>query len=307
MLRIPYNLEPITIDSLPEIKSFTSNFKPYSDYNFTSIYCWNTDDQAEFTFYNDNLILKMPEYNTDQVTFSLLGTTKIDETIHELSRHTQSTTGISDTLKYIPDIVIDKINQYASYRVYEDIDNNDYILSTDEAIKLEGAKYSNKRKKINKLLSSIGKDIKICELDLKNAKHIDEIQYINQQWKQESNSNMFIDVSDIKAIHKLLDNYSNLSKSLQIRCIGIRVNSVLEAYCIYELLEQNWAITHFGKALKTHKGMYEFMMVELLRYLNKEGVKYVNYEQDLGIPGLRENKQNAKPIMYLKKYCISLI
>ena len=94
MLRIPYNLEPITIDSLPEIKSFTSNFKPYSDYNFTSIYCWNTDDQAEFTFYNDNLILKMPEYNTDQVTFSLLGTTKIDETIHELSRHTQSTTGI---------------------------------------------------------------------------------------------------------------------------------------------------------------------------------------------------------------------
>jgi len=37
----------------------------------------------------------------------------------------------------------------------------------------------------------------------------------------------------------------------------------------------------------------------------RSGVKYLNFEQDLGLTGLRLSKKSFHPVNYLKKYKVS--
>jgi hypothetical protein len=77
------------------------------------------------------------------------------------------------------------------------------------------------------------------------------------------------------------------------------------AYSIYEIRD-DYAIGHFEKALKEHNGLYDYLKHTTAKELHEKGVKYINYEQDLGIVGLRQTKLLLHPEHYLKKYSISL-
>ena len=64
----------LNINDLNEIATFTSQFAPYSDFNPTSLWIWNTTDQAEYRLQDDVLIIRIPDYlNPDETVLSLLG------------------------------------------------------------------------------------------------------------------------------------------------------------------------------------------------------------------------------------------
>ena len=46
---------------------------------------------------------------------------------------------------------------------------------------------------------------------------------------------------------------------------------------------------------------------EEARILHDMNIPYYNWEQDLGIPGLRYSKEKYKPIFYLKKFTVSRV
>ena len=56
-----------------------------------------------------------------------------------------------------------------------------------------------------------------------------------------------------------------------------------------------------------YKGVNAYLINELAKILYKKGIVYINWEQDLGILGLRENKESYLPTRYLKKYSLSTL
>ena len=62
----------------------TKKFPPYSDYNFVSIWSYNTEDNVTFSFLNDNLVMKLNDYITNEPFYTFLGTNKAEETINNL-------------------------------------------------------------------------------------------------------------------------------------------------------------------------------------------------------------------------------
>ena len=48
-------------------------------------------------------------------------------------------------------------------------------------------------------------------------------------------------------------------------------------------------------------------MQETARILSDAGCEYLNYQQDLGIPGLKRCKKDFLPHAYLRKYRVSWI
>ena len=58
---------------------------------------------------------------------------------------------------------------------------------------------------------------------------------------------------------------------------------------------------HFGKIDEDCPGLFQYLECVTAQYLKKRGCKYMNYEQDLGLPGLRESKISWGPAFFFEK------
>lgn len=70
---------------------------------------------------------------------------------------------------------------------------------------------------------------------------------------------------------------------------------------IGELTKTNCFILHFFKGLKKFKGLHPVMYQKLAKTLAPP-VEWINLEQDLGLPGLRQAKQSYLPDLLLVKW-----
>lgn len=71
-----------------------------------------------------------------------------------------------------------------------------------------------------------------------------------------------------------------------------------------EIRPDTFAI-HFAKALKGYKGVYQYIYNSFANMLPKK-YEYLNFEQDLGKPSLRQAKSSYEPDIMLHKYRLTL-
>ena len=88
--------------------------------------------------------------------------------------------------------------------------------------------------------------------------------------------------------------------------LGLSINGELSAFVIIEILQRNYGIIHFKKAILSFAGITEYLVQQTALYLQRLGCQYINGEQDLGLDGLRKSKTLYRPQNYLKKYTISV-
>jgi len=107
--------------------------------------------------------------------------------------------------------------------------------------------------------------------------------------------------NEYTALSRLL----SLSSQVNFLAVGIMVNRRLAGFSINELLNREYALLHFEKASSPDfVGIYPYIMQETACLLLKENCQFLNYEQDLGIPGLKKAKSSYQPCNMLKKYII---
>jgi hypothetical protein len=85
----------------------------------------------------------------------------------------------------------------------------------------------------------------------------------------------------------------------------LQIKGRLAGFSIHEILDQQFAITHFEKALPIHRNAYLPLINKAAADLVGNSCKYVNWEQDLGLEGLRKSKQSYQPVKFLKKYIVT--
>lgn len=73
------------------------------------------------------------------------------------------------------------------------------------------------------------------------------------------------------------------------------------AYCLGEELEAETFVIHYEKGVLGYKGLKQFVVQAFARSL-PEKYKYINREQDLGLPGLREAKMGLRPAKFAKQF-----
>ena len=87
--------------------------------------------------------------------------------------------------------------------------------------------------------------------------------------------------------------------------IGVFYDDKLIAFTINELVSRDYCICHFMKGDNSFKGVYSYLVGETSKILLTTGRKYINFEQDLGLPNLRQSKKTFEPVGFLKKYTIT--
>lgn len=284
------------------VESCVNQFPPYSDFNFTSLWAWDTRNERMVSLLNGNLVVKFTDYGTGEPFFSFLGTNNVDDTAAKIIDHAKIS-GVSPILRLVPAISAEGIVSSA-LKIEEDRDNFDYIYSTTLLSELQGSSFKDLRRSVNKFARDYPKsEVRIVHLQDKGVE--ENIWSVLRLW----NTNKIIQGKGFEIEHE---------KSAMLRLFessdtnNFIVTTVMEegrtfAFSIEELLPNQYCMGHFWKADIGRPGIYNFLLQAIAQYLRTQNVDWWNFEQDLGIEGLRRSKMSFSPVTFLKKYKVSLV
>ena len=96
----------------------------------------------------------------------------------------------------------------------------------------------------------------------------------------------------------------NLAGQLGLSGVVVLVEGKVAAFALGELLNRETAVCHFEKADPFVEGLAQLVNREFSRRLFTD-CTYINREQDLGEPGLREAKISYHPVRLVKKFRVT--
>ncbi len=277
-----------------EVEAITSRFEPYSDFNFISLFSWNTDESTQVSLLNGNLVISLPDYITGHTTYSIIGANKIDESLGSLR-------ALTDKLTLVPESTVKKIVSTRDFSITEDEDNFDYIYSIIDLIDLPSNKYRSKRKSINKFGRAYGEEVSTNMFKFNEEKN-KELKELFSWWSQQRDRTEDEVAQEKRAIERIL----SIAASTNLIGVELKISGSIIGFSINEIINQDNAICHFQKTILSYDNADVFLTNQVSKILGDLNCKYVNWEQDLGLPGLRKMKLSYKPAKFLKKYTVRL-
>ena len=266
---------------------------PICELNIPNIFIWKDFDRPQITTINDNLCIYVSPSNESSYFLEPVGTSKFKETVEICLRHARKISRASElfALKLDP----------ARYLVTEIRNQFDYIYSTRDLAELKGRKYDGKRNHIKRFKERFP-EYKYIEL-IKSYKV--EADGLFEHWfAQRKSSRHFPKLaytSQKRAIDTAFEYFDKLGFDGGAICIGGK----MKGFTISSWLNKDTRSVHFLYGDPSAKGISQVLLWEACNKTYAQA-KYLNLEQDLGIPGLRKAKLSNYPLKLEKKYEITL-
>ena len=123
------NCKKISLEDKKNVETYLSNFPPYSDFNFLSMWSYNTQNDVEIATLHNNLVVRLRDYITQEPFYYFLGNNNVSESIEILLAHSEKE-HLMPKLKLVPEESIRKdLGKLDKYNITQDRDHFDYILS----------------------------------------------------------------------------------------------------------------------------------------------------------------------------------
>ncbi len=181
----------------------------------------------------------------------------------------------------------------SGFHILEDRDNFDYIYAVSDLTSLEGRRYHKKRNLIKQSLKK-----HTCRYETIDSGIISECIEMQERWCEIRDCGVDPGLcSEYQAIKETFEYY----QSLGLMGGATRVDGVIQAFSIGEALFPGTAVCHFEKAMPAIQGLGQLINQWFARH-TLQGFDFVNREQDLGVPGLRQAKESYYPHHMVKKF-----
>lgn len=295
------NFKPIELSDKGDVEKITNKFPPYSDFNFVSMFSWDIKGEMRISQLYGNLIVRFTDYITGEPFYSFLGSNKVNEVIDILLKLSLKE-GINSKLKLVPEASLNGINR-SRYTISEDRDHFDYILSLEKLSNYEKHRLRHHISHRRHFLESYS-DIKTKVLDLKSVEHKVAVMSLTTIWMKNKidQGKSFLD-----HLEEAVKRYLIVQEGFHEHFISVGLfnnHEKLIAFTVNELIDQDHYVCHFMKGDNSFRGIYSHLVCETSKILLKEGRKYINFEQDLGLANLRQSKKTFEPVDFLKKYIV---
>jgi hypothetical protein len=251
---------------------------------------------TEIAQLDGNLVVRLPDYITGEtMIYTFIGEHKIEESL-------AAVLPVAKELVLVPEAVACKVLDSPFVSVEEDRDSDDYIYDVASLANLEGGEFKKKRNKANSFAKSAGNAIRVEVITTIDEIAAKELRAVFRKWVIGAGKSAAESAAERAALNCLLANKG----ALHLRFTVVRVYGEVCAFSVNEVCSNEYAVCHFEKALPLHEGLYAFVIQQAAKDLHSQAIKRVNWQQDLGLPGLRQAKTAYHPIGFLKKYTITL-
>lgn len=281
------------------VEKLTRKFKPYSDFNFSSLWAWSVKSKAQISKLNKNLVIILNDYVTNKPSLSFIGSNKVNETAKTLLKFSEDHRHkYNHSLKLIPEETGDLLSRN-DFIISPDQNSFDYIYPIANLANMNNWPKSGCRKNIKQFTKKCsGYLVKVSNIqDINRDEHLKMFQ----KWAENKDIQNFFDLNEYKAFKRFLD-----LNDQNVKVVSLYTENTLIGFTVYEIQTNEYVLSHFAKAdNKFHRGTNDILNWEEAKILDKLGFKYYNWEQDLGLPGLRKSKEKYKPSFLLKKFTVA--
>ena len=217
------------------------------------------------------------------------------ETIFRAKEHFEKK-GQPFSLRLVPFHLMEIIKEACPEMVFrDDRPNYDYIYLTQDLIDLRGRAYHSKKNHLNYFLRTY--DYEYIEMTSDMAD--DAMKFIAEfnARKEVTEHEMEMLRMEEQAMEDVVRNLEKVGYSAG----AILIDGKIEAIAIGGQLGRNTITEHVEKANVNYRGLYQAINNEFCRNVASKA-KYINREEDMGIPNLRKAKLSYKPVKLLEKY-----
>ena len=283
---------PLTLDSRSLISGYLHRSPPeISELTFTNLFIWQPYRQIHFAETGNSLVflVRAAGANDKYILFGPpAGAITIPEVFSAFGENIIGAVRIPDTAaETLP---------ASSFGVTPDRDNADYVYRVEDLAELAGRHYAKKRNHIKQCLSS-----HTCEYVPITSGLIAECEAMQENWcrSRDCGRNPGL-CNEANAIAETFAHFNEFT----LLGGAVRVDGAIQAFAIAEELSPGTAVWHFEKAMADIPGLGQLINQWFSKY-GLSGFEYVNREQDLGIPGMRQAKESYYPHHMVLKNCIS--
>lgn len=255
-----------------------------SSYTFSNLFIWQYATDWNFFEMSDHLVIWHMDGDENLIFFEPIGhdSPKIIKELKENFKQAKFMRLCENTAN-----ILAKENIICEY----DPNNSDYIYTAKDMIFLEGRNYDAKRNHIKKTSHYNYNYEQI------NSSNIQECINFMEYWISTRDNKEDFFKENI-AINTAFENFDVLKLYGGI----LRIDNKIAAFTFGEIFEET-LIIHVEKGDINFKGIYQTIFNEFAKDA-ASNLKYINRQQDLGIPGIRKAKLSYHPHSMIKAFTL---
>ena len=279
------NFEPISLEMRDELHPRLSNLEEgISEYTFAGLYLFRREYRYELAWLPEGTLVISGEKKGKQFFMLPCGPPQDKGILKQLLESHDYIKGLAEPHADAYRVELESMG----YAVIEDRDNFDYLYLRSDLAALQGKKYHKKRNLVNSFVNNYDFEERFLGPD-----NLDDAFYILDKWREERE-----DEGDYPAAREELELYEELG----LKGYLVYVDEKPAAYTLGEPLARGRSFAvHYEKGINDYKGIYQFINRAFAAVLPRH-YQYINREQDLGDPGLRQAKMTYRPQGFVKKY-----
>ncbi|MCI7146200.1 MAG: phosphatidylglycerol lysyltransferase domain-containing protein [Clostridiales bacterium] len=177
----------------------------------------------------------------------------------------------------------------------DDRPNYDYIYRTQDLIELKGRDYHSKKNHLN----YFKKNYEYEYVELTSAMADDAMRFIDEFNRRKEVPPHEMELLKMEEV-AMKDVFENI-EAVGYSAGAIKIDGKIEAVALGGRLGKKMVTEHVEKANVNFRGLYQAINNEFCRNV-ASWAKYINREEDMGIPNLRKAKLSYRPARLLEKY-----
>ncbi|MGI6732110.1 MAG: DUF2156 domain-containing protein [Anaerovoracaceae bacterium] len=297
----------ISLEGRPIMEDYFSGYNyETSGLSFTSLYMWRNINDFSWQIIGDYMCiagLSHLEIETKE-PFMFPPLTKTGKYDKEALRYTITEAkkifeekGYEFTIRLMPSHMIEILEEAfpGEFEFIDDRPNYDYLYLAEDLAELKGREYHSKKNHLNYFLKNY-----VYEYIPLTSEMADDAMDFIREFNERKNlppHEMALLMMEERAMR---DVFYNLEKIGYVAA-AIKIDNKIEALTIGGRLNKNTITVHVEKANIMYRGLYQAINNEFAKHLPPT-IKYINREEDMGIPGLRKAKLSYKPIRLIECY-----
>jgi uncharacterized protein len=258
-----------------------------SEYSFANLYLFRKTHNYEVLF-GDEVFVKGRSYDGKTFLMPTFDIRKVP--IDHLIQYQQ---GI-DFFYPLPEEWIDSLDKTKLSVSYSENDT-DYIFSIEKLKTYPGRHLSGRRN----LVHQFEENYVATSFPLTDERKQDALQVL-EVWKSQATGDIL--KTDYEACKEAIKLNSQIGIHGKIHYIEQKPIAII----LFEPLHSEMVVIHFAKADLTYKGVYQYLYQDFAKGLD-QSYKWCNWEQDLGIEGLKHSKNAYLPDKLIKKMRVKIL